>query len=83
MYYYLLILFVFIGDFMSKKILEQIKYCRERRNISLSELSSKSGISYSYLLQLEKGLKTNPSLNTLEKLCNALDVNITFLFVSD
>ena len=68
---------------MSNKILEQIKYCREEKNISLSELSSKSGISYSYLLQLEAGKKFNPSLDTLDKICDALDIDITFLFINN
>ncbi|MGN1310722.1 MAG: helix-turn-helix domain-containing protein [Clostridia bacterium] len=63
---------------MNKKILEQIKYCRKQRNISIRELSNKCNISYSYLLQLEKGIKDNPTLNVLESIANVLDLEITF-----
>ena len=68
---------------MNNKILKQIKYCREQKGMSLNELSLKSDVSYSYLLQLEKGLKTNPSLDILEKISNALDIDITFLFINN
>lgn len=68
---------------MNNEILKQIKYCREQKGMSLNELSLKSDVSYSYLLQLEKGLKTNPSLDILEKISNALDIDITFLFINN
>lgn len=64
---------------MNEKILNQIEYCRKKRNISIKELSEKCNISYSYLLRLKKGIKVNPTLNTLEKIANALDLEMTFL----
>jgi len=64
---------------MNEKILNQIEYCRKKRNISIKELSEKCNVSYSYLLRLEKGIKVNPTLNTLEKIANALDLEMTFL----
>lgn len=64
---------------MNKKILNQIECCRKKRNISIKELSEKCNVSYSYLLRLEKGIKVNPTLNTLEKIANALELEMTFL----
>lgn len=65
---------------MNKKILNQIKECRINKGLSLKELSSKTKISYNYLLMLENGKKNNPTLNILSKIANALDVEITFLY---
>ena len=65
---------------MNKSFLNQIKECRKNKELTLKELSNKSKISYSYLLMLENGKKQNPSLNTLIKIANALDVEITFLY---
>lgn len=48
--------------------------------MSLQELSKKSNLSYSYLVKLEKGIKTNPSLDTLDKITSGLGINIAVLF---
>lgn len=64
---------------MNKIILEQIKYCRKHRGITLEELSNKTGISKAYLSRLENGGKINPSLIILEKIANVLQVELTFL----
>ena len=66
---------------MSRKFLEQIKSCREKKKMSLKDLADKSGISYIYLYKLENGEKNNPSLNTIEKISQALDIEITFLLI--
>lgn len=65
---------------MNKKILNQIKECRINKGLSLKELSSKTKISYNYLLMLENGKKKNPTLNIISKIANVLDVEITFLY---
>ena len=48
--------------------------------MSLQELSKKSNLSYSYLYQLENNKKVNPSLETLDKIANALEMDISLLF---
>lgn len=64
---------------MNEKILNQIKNCRRQRNISIKELSKRCNVSYSYLLQLEKGINVNPTLNILEKIADVLNLEMTFL----
>lgn len=66
---------------MNAKILEQIKYCRKQKGITLKELSDKSGISQGYISLLENGGRKNPSFNTLIKICKVLDMDISFLFI--
>jgi len=53
---------------------EQIRKLREERNYSLEELANKSGISVSYLSEIERGNK-RPSLATIERLSAALNVS--------
>lgn len=56
----------------SKKII----YYRKQKNLSLQELSSKTGLSISYLSHLETGVRRNPSLDTLDKLATAFNIDI-------
>ena len=53
------------------KLGKRIKYLRERNNISVKELSEKSGISKSHLIRIEKGL-VNSALFTVAKISIAL-----------
>ena len=57
-----------------------IKDIRKAKNISLLELSEKSEISMTYLRELEVNIKTNPSISTLYKIAEALEVNVKDLF---
>lgn len=66
---------------MNEKILQQISRCRKQKNISISELAEKANISYSYLYQLENNRKVNPSLEILDKIANALEMDISLLFI--
>ncbi len=68
------------GDYMNENILKQIKHCRKQRNMTLTDLSEKTGISAGYLSHLENGGRKNPSYDTLLKISKALDLDITFLF---
>lgn len=54
------------------------KLC-ESKNISLKILSKKSGVSISYLYQLQNGIKDNPSLKVAEKLADVLGITIAEL----
>ena len=65
---------------MNENILKQIKNCRKQRNMTLTDLSEKTGISAGYLSHLENGSRKNPSYDTLVKISNALDLDITFFF---
>lgn len=59
-----------------------IKNIREDKNISINRLNKLTGISRAYLFDLENNRKFNPTLAMLEKIAEALDVNIKELFYS-
>lgn len=59
-----------------------IKSLREKKNLTLYELSKKTGISRTYLRGLENNKKFNPTLLILYKIAKALQVNIKDLFYS-
>ena len=59
-----------------------IKNLRQHKNMTLEELSNKTGLSTSYLSKIENNKPTNCKLKTLEKISNALETNINDLFYS-
>lgn len=59
-----------------------IKKLRERKNLSIIDLCDKTNLSRSYLTKLENNKLDNCSVNVLEKISDALDVNIKDLFYS-
>lgn len=63
-------------------IIYAIRNLRKSKNITLDELSNKTSISNSYLSKLENNKVTNCTINTLEEIANALEVNIKDLFYS-
>lgn len=52
-----------------------IRNVREKRNMSLYRLVKLTGLSYSYLSELENNKVFNPSLKTMYKIANALEVS--------
>ena len=56
-----------------------IKKIRIEKNLTQEELSQKSGISESYISELENNLKM-PTILTLCRLAEALEVDITKLY---
>ena len=58
----------------------KIKELRLQRKMSISALAAKAGISKGYVSDIEKGVKGNPSVDVLEKIATALDVNVSELF---
>ena len=57
----------------------RLKQLRQERGISMRELGRKSGISANALSMIERGL-TSPSVSTLYRLTDALNLPITALF---
>ena len=57
-----------------------IKNIRESKNISLKELSEETGVSKSYLFELENNKRLNVTLDKLYKISTVLDVNVKDLF---
>ena len=56
-----------------------IKKLRKQKGLTLGALSKETTLSSGYISDLENGTKTNPSINTLQKLANALKVSINDL----
>lgn len=56
---------------------------RSRKNLSLSALSKRSGVSRSYISKIEQN-QQSPSIEYLEKLCEGLDIPFSiFIFLAD
>jgi len=68
---------------MYEKILENIRFYINKENISLEDLSAKTGLSATYLSCLVKGTRKNPSLDTLDKLADAFNINILDLILNN
>ncbi|MGM1050531.1 MAG: helix-turn-helix domain-containing protein [Bacillota bacterium] len=63
-----------------KKIIgDKIRYIRNSRQMTLQQLSEATGLQTSYLGDVERG-KRNTSLDSLEKIMNALDIKPGDLF---
>lgn len=60
-----------------------IKEIRKKKNITVYKLSKLTGISRTYLLELENNKKFNPSLSVMYKIANALEVKIDDLFYTE
>jgi transcriptional regulator with XRE-family HTH domain len=53
----------------------KIRKIRENHNLSIMELADKLDIEYNNIIRIEKG-RTNPTLGTLYKICQALEVKL-------
>lgn len=60
----------------------RIKQIRLAKNIQSNELAEKIGITNVYLSYIEHGTKT-PKLDTLQDICNALEVTLSEFFSSE
>jgi transcriptional regulator with XRE-family HTH domain len=58
---------------------KRIAYLRKERKMSQLSLALEADINKNYLCDLEKG-KRNPTLLILNKIANALNVNLSILF---
>lgn len=58
---------------------ERIKELRTEQNMSISELAEKAGVAKSYLSSIERNKQTNPSIQFIEKISDALDVSVNDL----
>jgi len=58
-----------------KKIGLKIRTLREEKKLSIQEFSDIINIEYNNLIRIEKG-RTNPTIGTLYKVCQALNVRV-------
>ena len=54
----------------------KIKALREARGFTIPELGKKSGVSVSYIRQVERGVRENPTADVLSKLAVALGTTV-------
>ncbi|PPA69233.1 helix-turn-helix domain-containing protein [Jeotgalibacillus proteolyticus] len=52
---------------------------RKEKGFTLSELAERAGVSKSYLSNIERNLKQNPSIQVMEKIAHVLDVELKVL----
>ncbi|WP_227394771.1 helix-turn-helix domain-containing protein [Jeotgalibacillus aurantiacus] len=55
---------------------ENIYKIRREKGMTLSELAERSGVSKSYLSNIERNLKQNPSIQVIEKIAKVLEVDV-------
>lgn len=64
---------------MDDSLGNELKKVRKGKQMTLQALSDKSGLSISFLSQVERGLRTL-TFTSLKKISDALEVNINFFF---
>lgn len=57
------------------KLQDRLKELRNSSNLTLKEIAGRSGLSVSYLSDIERG-RTIPTLNTLEAIANSLELSV-------
>lgn len=57
-----------------------IKRCRQVRGMTLASVAASAGVSVSYLSLLERGERTDPGLETVEAIAEALHLPLSLLF---
>ena len=62
------------------KIAFNLKRIREDKNLTIGELSEKSGINKGYLKKIEENNAPRLSISKVIKIASALDVNLRELF---
>lgn len=58
----------------------KMKEIRNTQGILLKHISEETGISIGYLCHLEKGTRTNPSVEIMEKIAHALKKDVKDVF---
>lgn len=53
---------------------------RTQQKLTLYELSKLTNLSVGYLCHLENGSRKNPSMNTMKKICIALNKSLSEVF---
>lgn len=60
--------------------MQNIRWLRTQKSLTQAKLAQKCGLSQAYINELENGRKTNPSVEVLKRLADALDVPVSVLF---
>jgi len=65
-----------------KQFVERVKMARNARGWSLDKLSRETGLSKTYLWEIERGGK-NPSIETLVALCMVFELRADYLLFGE
>lgn len=65
---------------MNLNIGERIAYFRTAKRLTVNKLANLSGISQSYLRDIESGKNSNPSIEILDCLCTTLGISLQEFF---
>ncbi len=68
---------------MDINISERIAYLRTEKGFSVNHLADISGVSQSYLREIEMGNYKNPSVDILDAICDALGLSLREFFDPD
>lgn len=55
---------------------ERIKELRQEQDMTISELAERAGVAKSYLSSIERNKQTNPSIQFIEKVSEALGTSV-------
>lgn len=69
-------------DAITQKFAKVLRKLRTEQNLTQEELAQRSGLDYKYLQKLEGHNPSSPTLSTLEKLANGLDIPLVELIQS-
>ena len=61
-------------------IRERISYFHKERKYSVNGLAMRSGVSQSYVCELELGHYENPTIEVIESICGALGISLSKFF---
>ncbi|MGN1352272.1 MAG: helix-turn-helix transcriptional regulator [Clostridia bacterium] len=58
----------------------KLRKYRKERGLTMSELADLTGVSVGYICHLENGTRSNPSIETMEKISQVLNKSILEVF---
>ena len=64
---------------MPQSVARRLKHIRQQKGLTQRELADRVGITQPYIVMLETGKRTNPSLQLLQRLARALRVPLSKL----
>lgn len=65
-----------------EEIYKKLRELRKQQNLTLKDVSEKTGLSVSYLSQVERG-STSLTITSLKKIADAFDIPITYFFENE
>lgn len=61
----------------------KLKFYRKQLGLTLLQLAEKTGLSVGYLCHLEVGSRSNPSMDTMERIATVIGKTVPQIFFGD